>query len=133
MSQQGMNHLTLTVSDLDRSLAFYVDVLGFKGEVRWEKGAYLSYQNLWLCLSLGKPKPSQDYSHIAFTFSSEEMKKVTSYPVFEQVVLWQKNNSEGDSIYLLDPDGHKLELHDGSLESRLAALKTAPYEGLIWL
>ena len=36
----GLNHLTLTVSDLDKSFDFYVDVLGFKPEGRWDKGAY---------------------------------------------------------------------------------------------
>ncbi|PIE36463.1 MAG: hypothetical protein CSA54_04380 [Gammaproteobacteria bacterium] len=43
---------------------------------------------------------------------------------------WQVNTSEGDSIYLLDPDGHRLELHVGSLASRLEALATHPYAGL---
>lgn len=31
----------------------------------------------------------------------------------------EENLSEGDSLYFLDPDGHKLELHVGSLQSRL--------------
>ncbi|EIM03354.1 hypothetical protein UU5_00730 [Rhodanobacter sp. 115] len=46
------------------------------------------------------------------------------------VVLWKENRSEGDSLYFLDPDGHKLEIHAGDLRSRLAALRQQPYEGL---
>lgn len=129
----GFNHLTFTVSDLDVSLDFYCHLLGFRGEVRWQKGAYLSYQDVWLCLSLGKPAPSADYSHVAISASHEEMRRIRKDPRFHPSMQWQENTSEGDSLYLLDPDGHKLELHQGSLATRLNALKHAPYDELIWL
>ncbi|WP_159065009.1 hypothetical protein [Thaumasiovibrio subtropicus] len=40
------------------------------------------------------------------------------------------NRSEGQSLYLLDPDGHKLELHVGDLNSRLAHITEVSYPGL---
>ena len=38
----GLNHLTLAVSDLDRSFEFYRHLLGFTPHARWQGGAYLS-------------------------------------------------------------------------------------------
>jgi len=40
--------------------------------------------------------------------------------------VFKDNVSEGASLYFLDPDGHKLELHVGDLASRLAASNTEP-------
>jgi hypothetical protein len=37
--------------------------------------------------------------------------------------LWKLNTHEGASLYFLDPDGHKLDLHDGSLVTRLASYR----------
>ncbi|QRV25704.1 VOC family protein [Marinomonas foliarum] len=129
----GFNHLTLSVSNLDASLEFYGGLLGFQGEVRWNTGAYLSYGNCWLCLSLGKAKPSQDYTHFAFTYDLDAMTQIQQKTAFKAARQWQLNSSEGDSLYIEDPDGHKLELHSGSLASRLDSLKVKPYGGLEWL
>ena len=34
----GLNHITLAVSNLETSLAFYIEVLGLQGRVKWTKG-----------------------------------------------------------------------------------------------
>lgn len=47
----GLNHLTLAVSDVNRSFNFYNNLLGFVPHARWQTGAYLSLGELWLCLS----------------------------------------------------------------------------------
>lgn len=130
---QGLNHLTLTVSDLDTSLAFYRDVLGFTAHVRWNKGAYLSSEDLWLCLNLGTPVVARDYSHIALSVLEADFAVLRQRIQAAGAISWQENQSEGDSFYFLDPDGHQLEIHAGSLESRLRSLQLSPCENLQWL
>ena len=44
--------------------------------------------------------------------------------------IFQENVTEGKSLYFLDPDGHKLEIHVGDLKSRLKSAKETPWKGL---
>ncbi len=129
----GLNHITLAVRDLDISLKFYTDILNFEADVRWSKGAYLHLNELWLCLSLGKAAPAKDYTHFAFSIEQNDFEIFLDKIRTNKIAEWKENTSEGDSLYFLDPDGHKLEVHTGSLQSRLESLKAQPYAGLEWL
>lgn len=129
---KGLNHITISVSNLSDSFEFYVSLLGMKPEVKWETGAYLSAGDLWICLSLDEVSPAKDYSHIAFSVAPLEFKSYCSRLLSSGVKTWKQNTSEGESLYVLDPDEHKLEIHVGSLESRLEELKSNPYKGLQW-
>lgn len=126
----GMNHLTLAVRSLDRSVLFYRDVLGFRLAARWQKGAYLELGDLWLCLSLDDRRftqPWPEYTHYAFSTSERDFSPFVAKLIQEGVAEWKSNSSEGHSFYFLDPDGHKLEVHVGSLESRLKQCREHPY------
>lgn len=129
----GLNHITLAVNDLETSLCFYRDLLGFKAHVKWDGGAYLSAGDLWLCLSCDDSSPSQDYTHLAFSVDEQDFQSTATHLRQANVMEWKQNKSEGNSLYILDPNGHKLEIHSGDLQSRLDSLKTAPYSGLVWL
>ncbi len=129
---KGLNHITLAVSDLNKSFDFYVNTLKFNPKVKWNSGAYLSLDDLWLCLSKGDVCPSQDYSHIAFTINDNEFDEFCDELISKKVKLWKTNTSEGKSLYVIDPDNHKLEIHAGDLESRLNSLKIKPYQDLQW-
>ena len=126
----GLNHITIAVKDLDKSFTFCVDLLGMKPHAKWNKGAYLSLGELWFCLSCDEPIPNQDYTHIAFDISASNFPKLKSQLMSAGIKQWKQNKSEGDSLYILDPNGHKLELHVGNLAMRLESLKTNPYDGL---
>lgn len=130
---QGLNHITLAVSDLENSLNFYRNILGFEDHVKWDNGAYLSSYDVWLCLSKGKRDVSEDYTHVAFSIDASQFNEMEKHLQDKGVCFWKENKSEGDSLYILDPDQHKLEIHVGSLKSRLESLKDKPYAGLEWL
>ncbi|WBM72803.1 fosfomycin resistance glutathione transferase [Buttiauxella sp. WJP83] len=128
----GLNHLTLAVSDVARSFDFYVHQLGFTPRAKWAKGAYLSLGDLWLCLSLDTVDDKRDYTHYAFTISEPYIVSFREKLRAARIVEWKDNTSEGASLYFLDPDGHRLEVHSGGLETRLQACKEKPYEGMIF-
>ena len=124
----GLNHITLAVADLDRATAFYRDILGFRLRTKSNANAYLDAGSLWLCLSLdaaARTGPHPDYTHIALSVSDQDFNTLSSR-IQQVATIWKDNKSEGSSLYFLDPDRHKLELHAGSLESRLAHYRASP-------
>jgi catechol 2,3-dioxygenase-like lactoylglutathione lyase family enzyme len=130
----GLNHLTLAVTDLDRSLAFYGELLGLPVMARWPTGAYLQAGTLWLCLSVDAAaahRPHPDYTHFAFDVAEAAFAELVAR-VAANAPQWRDNKSEGASLYVLDPDGHKLELHVGTLQSRLAHYRATRPAGM-WL
>ncbi|EJF7711297.1 MULTISPECIES: fosfomycin resistance glutathione transferase [Providencia] len=129
----GINHLTLAVTDLDKSISFYQSLLGMKLHASWKKGAYISCGDLWLCLSLDTTRhflspEKTDYTHYAFNVDAKDFLIVVDRLMQANVIVWKENKSEGDSFYFLDPDGHKLELHVGGLLQRLKSCQENPYE-----
>lgn len=118
---RGLNHLTLAVTDLERSLGFYRDLLGMSVRAHWSEGAYLKAGSLWLCLSVDQKAADAvrcDYTHIAFDVAPTDFPALCR-SVQEAAPVWKENRSEGHSLYVLDPDGHRIELHVGDLASRL--------------
>ncbi|MDA7947663.1 MAG: fosfomycin resistance glutathione transferase [Hyphomicrobiaceae bacterium] len=122
---KGVNHITLAVSDLDAAVDFYRDVLGLELRKRWPGGAYLEAGDFWICLSpdeATRQSPHSDYTHLAFDVDNDAFEALAARITRAGARVWKDNRSEGRSHYFLDPDGHKLELHVGTLETRLNAM-----------
>ena len=110
------------VTNLDRSFDFYKNVLGFSPKLRWGEGAYFMSGDLWLVLIVDKhvrKSPHLEYSHIAFNVDENKFSEVSDHIVKSGAKIFKKNSSEGLSLYFLDPDGYKLEVHHGDINSRL--------------
>ena len=132
----GLNHLTLSTSNLNKSFEFYQDVLDCKPLAKWKQGAYLLAGNLWLCLFLDSnnfsDRISLEYTHYAFSVKPEKFEYYCKNIKQLNLKIWKDNLSEGNSLYILDPDNHKLELHVGNWQTRIEAMKQNPYEDMVF-
>ena len=130
---RGLNHITLSVGDISRSIDFYTAVLGLKPVARWPEGAYLLAGDLWLALVVDgavRTRPLPEYTHFAFTVAPEDFAALSQRIRRAGAPIWQENRTEGASLYFLDPDGHKLEIHVSDLAARLASARANPWPGL---
>jgi glutathione S-transferase fosA5 len=131
----GVNHITLAVRDIDQSFAFYHDLLGFQPVTRWPRGAYLLAGDLWVALVVdphARAAALPEYTHIAFTVAPTDFARLSQTIRGAQTPIWQENPSEGESLYFVDPNGHKLEIHASDLASRLRSARAQPWEGLVF-
>lgn len=119
-----INHINLATTDPDKSFNFYKNILGLKPLCKWHEGAYFLVGDLWFCLCLDKTYvPSQGYTHFAFNVDQADFEAMKNQIINSGAKIWKDNKSEGESLYFLDPEGHQLELHVGSWQSRIHAKK----------
>ena len=127
---KSINHVTYSVSDLQNSVDFYKNILKAKILLEGKNTAYFTVGGVWLALNEESDIPRNEiqysYTHIAFSIDERE---------FDGWYKWLKENNvnilngrqrdvrDKKSIYFTDPDGHKLELHTGTLEDRLKYYK----------
>lgn len=126
----GLNHITLIVSDLERSSRMIEEVLG--GEEVYASGDktfstsrekfYLA-GGVWIALMEGAPLKERSYNHVAFKVREEDLPRYQA--AIEKLGLEirvprPRVEGEGRSIYFFDADNHLFELHSGTLEERLA-------------
>jgi catechol 2,3-dioxygenase-like lactoylglutathione lyase family enzyme len=111
-------------------------VLGFRPLARWRRGAYLlAGETTWICLALDAKTRTEvlpEYTHIAFSVAPDAFAETARRIRNSGARDWQENTSEGNSVYFLDPDGHKLEVHVGDWRSRIEACRSRPYDDMVF-
>lgn len=126
----GLNHITLAVRDIEKSFTFYRDILGFMPLCKWEGSAYFLigdphlHSAVWFCLDRDRDREATQCStHYAFSVSLEDFKIFSERIINSGAKIYKMNTSPGTSLYFLDPDGHKLEIHTGDWQTRMMAKK----------
>ena len=118
-----IGHVHLTVSDLDRALAFYRDVLGFAVTARYGRdavflsaGGYHHHLGLNTWAGRGAPPPPRGTTglyHFAILFPNRGALAAAVRRVLEHGVPLEGASDHGvsEAIYLRDPDGNGVELY----------------------
>jgi metallothiol transferase len=121
----GLNHLTLRVADLERSIAFYRDLLGFALRWRSDISAYLEGGGHWLSLLERRVGPAAEETagmdHFALAIAEEAFDSAVEELQRRgvKIVRGPLSRVAGRSVYFHDPDGIVVELHTSDLHARL--------------
>jgi len=122
-AQTRIGHVHLTVSDLDRALAFYRDVLGFEVTSRYGRdavflsaGGYHHHIGLNTWAGRGAPAPAQGTTglyHFAILYPDRKTLAGAVRRVLAAGVPLEGASDHGvsEAIYLRDPDGNGVELY----------------------
>ena len=118
-----IGHVHLTVSDLDRALQFYRDVLGFEVTARYgadavfvSAGGYHHHIGLNTWAGRGAPQPPSGTTglyHFAILLPDRAALAATVRRVLEHGIALEGASDHGvsEAIYLRDPDGNGIELY----------------------
>jgi catechol 2,3-dioxygenase len=125
-----IGHIHLTVADLERSLAFYRDLLGFEVTMRYgDSAVFLSaggYHhhiglNTWAGKGASSPPPGHTgLYHFAILYPNrKELAKALKQLMKAHYPLQgASDHGVSEAIYLADPDGNGVELYaDRPLEA----------------
>ncbi len=119
----SIGHVHLTVSDLERALGFYRDILGFEISARYgDSAVFLSaggyHHHIGLNTWAGKgatppPKGHTGLYHVAILFPTRRELAVTLKRLMDAgyPIDGASDHGVSEAIYLSDPDGIGLELY----------------------
>ena len=128
MQLQNIDHVAITVSDLQRSMAWYRDVLGLERRFQEEWGDVPTMMCVGeTCVALfvshrsekgaDGPRDTPSLHHIAFRVDRENFEAAQDR--FRDLGMEFRRADHGiaQSIYIADPDGHRIEITTYDIEA----------------
>ncbi len=117
----GLDHVAIAVDDVQRSAAWYMDVLGFERMHEGEWGGIPTFvgigeTGLALFPRQRKAGPDQGILHVAFRATAAMFLSAQAELKSRGISFHFDDHGSSHSIYFRDPDGHKLELTTYELE-----------------
>ena len=132
---RGIDHAAIHVKDLEKSKAFYTQILGLQVSARERQKPGVEYfldcGSSLIGLIQGRPEGDvhklQDegfgVNHIAFGVKTQDFDRCVEELKSQGVtIVHSKKREKSWSVYFLDPDGNKLELtawpHEDQLDEK---------------
>lgn len=105
----GIEEIAFEVKDLDRSVAFYQDVIGLPLYSRGPEQAWFRVGEQWLALFT--PDRAGSGQHFAFLIPPQDAERARRALVAQGFPEETMQLDDGLSVYVRDPDGNKIELY----------------------
>ena len=126
MNIDGIDHVALSVTDVERSAQWYADVLGFEKQHTevWEVPTFIVRGTTAIALfpagaqgeaaadKSGRPQ----FLHLAFRADRTNFLLAQQELKAKKIAFEFQDHEIAHSIYFRDPDGHKLEITTYELE-----------------
>ena len=115
---EGVDHVAITVADLERSHDFYAGVLGLeRAYEQWHEPVFMLKNGSGLALFSRESHPAGADGepeirmlHIAFRVDREQFDRACAELPGQGIEFRFSDHGVCHSIYFPDPDGHEIEL-----------------------
>jgi catechol 2,3-dioxygenase-like lactoylglutathione lyase family enzyme len=121
MQLEGIDHVAMSVADIERSAKWYADVLGFDRRFpnQWDGvPAFIGLGSTAIALFPARPTAASISSipetirmlHLAFRADQKSFYAAQEELKQRKITFTFEDHQIAHSIYFRDPDGHKLEI-----------------------
>src|SRR5690606_5178867 len=111
---RSLNHVSLIVSDLDRSVTFYERLFGLPVVSRQTGGVNLGVGGSFLGIYQGGPSAEPHINHLCFGLADFDAERTVAALTRSGVEAESRIRDGVAQVYCADPDGLRVQLQDES-------------------